>query len=254
MARVLLLCIVGILLNSSFFYGEERPPIWRGIEPGKKFEVRYLGPADQSYEWSIKSHGAVRSYLRTIPVEPDFPRARASEKLLAQMYRLDQEYLRKSGEVFHLIVPQNMKQSLEARCFFFRPGFEKVILTPHVASNRGIYISGRVVAISAWVKGAGKKDRLKAIFADSYNRQYVVDLGDLGFTGWERLEKSLPYFAQKRDKKNRSLYGIYFRNLQVVSASGEQPGLTTFLFWGIQFLVDKSEQKYSGVDIPDNWR
>ncbi|RME88000.1 MAG: hypothetical protein D6767_10930 [Candidatus Hydrogenedentota bacterium] len=227
--------------------------IWRGLSPSKKFEVFFIPSSFEYTQWEIISKGAVRSYIKTIQKNPEFPRSDQNKKqmFLKQAYMLDKQYIQKSALLFSR-EKMNFSKSLEARLFFFRPGQEKAILRPR-EGRYGIYLQGRPLAIALWINSSRCKHSLVAIFQDSYGRMGELSLGNLDFYGWNRIEVPIPPRFQKRDPKNKKLYGIYFKEFQIISSPKAEPGLCRLTLWGTMFLLDKTQMSYSGSEIPDNW-
>lgn len=152
-------------------------------------------------------------------------------------------------------VPDNGGDKIEknhvlgVKTFFNTKGFDRVELFP----PHEYIIKGKVRQISVWVLGRKYQHTLFAKFRDYRGYTHNVKLGRLDFFGWRKMTANLPGFIPQSTRFALLDKNLHFVSLFVTSDVHEVAGDFYFYVDDLQVRTDRSEAKYPGSEIKDNW-
>ncbi|TGN11698.1 flagellar filament outer layer protein FlaA2 [Leptospira ilyithenensis] len=132
---------------------------------------------------------------------------------------------------------------------FESKGFDRVELMP----PHEFIIKGKVRQISVWVLGRKYRHTLFAKFRDYKDTTHNVRLGKLDFFGWRKLTATIPGFIPQSTRFALLDKNLHFVSLFVTSDVHEVAGDFYFYVDDLQVRTDRSEAKYPGSEIKDNW-
>jgi hypothetical protein len=152
-------------------------------------------------------------------------------------------------------VPDNGGDKIEknhilgVKTFFAAKGFDRVELYP----PHEFIIKGKVRQISVWVLGRKYRHTLFAKFRDYKDTTHSVRLGKLDFFGWRKLTATIPGYIPQSTRFALLDKNLHFVSLFVTSDNHEVAGDFYFYVDDLQVRADRSESKYPGSEIKDNW-
>lgn len=152
-------------------------------------------------------------------------------------------------------VPDNGGDKIEknhilgVKTFFAAKGFDRVELYP----PHEFVIKGKVRQISVWVLGRKYRHTLFAKFRDYKDTTHNVRLGKLDFFGWRKLTATIPGYIPQSTRFALLDKNLHFVSLFVTSDNHEVAGDFYFYVDDLQVRADRSESKYPGSEIKDNW-
>lgn len=152
-------------------------------------------------------------------------------------------------------VPDNGGDKIEknhilgVKTFFSTKGFDRVELYP----PHEYIIKGKVRQISVWVLGRKYRHTLFAKFRDYKDNTHNVRMGKLDFFGWRKLTATIPGYIPQSTRFALLDKNLHFVSLFVTSDTHEVAGEFYFYVDDLQVRADRSESKYPGSEIKDNW-
>ncbi len=115
------------------------------------------------------------------------------------------------------------------------------------------YIPGIVKKISVWVSGRGKDHKISIVLRDMQGNVKKLPLGSLGFTGWKKLETSVPIELDQVDV-NDAGYGLYIVGFVIDARFEDTVGRYYIYFDNIRAITDVLEEAIRDEDdITDGW-
>jgi hypothetical protein len=212
---------------------ETTPEVQKFILAGKepaKFQIELLESFMETpyrYQRSI-SHLQDLKYTGFLPKSPDFE---YEEKSLPGLLKVEDQ------------------KSLQIQTTLEIPSREKLFLEPTEPKR---ITSGYPFRISLWVHSNFYKGRLYVRFNSKEYGNLKIELGDLDFSGWKRLEASFPLLRKQRDRDPQKM-SFHFQGIGADFSKAQPP--TPFLIHldRMMVLVEKYEV-YPGSEIEDGWR
>ncbi len=120
-------------------------------------------------------------------------------------------------------------------------------------SVRPRYVPGIVKKISVWVSGRDKGHELHIVLRDMAGNVKKLPLGSLGYTGWKKLETSIPIELDQVDV-NDAGYGLYIIGFVVDTKFEDTVGRYYIYFDNIRAVTDVLEDAIRDEDdIADGW-
>lgn len=138
---------------------------------------------------------------------------------------------------------------LGVKTHFVSKGIDRVELYP----PHEFIIKGKVRQISVWVLGRKYRHTLFAKFRDYKDRTHNVRLGKMDFFGWRKMTATIPGFIPQSTRFALLDKNLHFVSLFVLSDVHEVAGDFYFYVDDLQVRTDRSESKYPGSEIKDNW-
>ncbi len=138
---------------------------------------------------------------------------------------------------------------LGVKTYFKERGFDRVELMP----PHEFIIKGKARQVSIWVLGRKYRHTLFVKFRDYKGRTHNVRLGRLDFFGWRKMTATIPGFIPQSTRFALLDKNLHFVSLFVTSDVHEVGGDFYFYVDDLEIQVDRSEAKYPGSEIKDNW-
>ena len=235
----------------SYKKNEDSSIIWGSQSPGKELEFYLFEDFESNLQWINPRAAAVSHEHRFVYLNPlNDKKAKKEQK---EKYQSDLDKLIRSAEIHWRAKPKKQSLSYEVRCFFIRPGKDKVVLQPHHGTLGKFRVEGLPKVFSLWVKSSGKRHKLYAIFSNYTGRKLPVSLGNLDFEGWLRLEQVIPKSLIKRNPKNANRHEITFEGLKIQSHKSEESGLFIVVFDLMMLTLNKNQDEYPGAQMKDRF-
>lgn len=122
-----------------------------------------------------------------------------------------------------------------------------------IQAIRPKYVTGIVKKISVWVSGRGKGHELSIILRDMQGNIKKLPLGILNFTGWKKLETSIPIDVYQVDI-NDAGYGLYIIGFVIDTKFEDTVGRYYIYFDNVRAITDVLEEAIKEEDdITDGW-
>jgi hypothetical protein len=154
---------------------------------------------------------------------------------------------RKETEFYKTYSHQVSEGSLFYHSSIEIPGKESKILVPK--SIRALP-SGLPIRVFLWAKSNNLDITIHVIFEDFDKKEISTELGRLDFSGWRRLEGSIPVKAIRlNEKKFYTLKGILLK-----SAPKQKKGVFSLQLDQLSVLIDTLPLDYPGSEIQDGWK
>jgi len=138
---------------------------------------------------------------------------------------------------------------LGVKSYFNVRGFDRVELSP----PHEYIIKGKARQVSVWVLGRKYRHTLFAKFRDYKQNTHNVRLGRLDFFGWRKMTATIPGFIPQSTRFALLDKNLHFVSLFVTSDVHEVGGDFYFYVDDLELRTDRSEAKYPGSEIKDNW-
>ena len=225
---------------------------WRGERPNKVLAATAATDFENGIEWEVTTRSAFQSYAKRVEAEPIYPDSpNPHRKAITRAFNADVSDINQSAEDHgYKAVRRKQKHSLEIKFFAAHPGKSAINVNPiKPLSSR----SGRAIAFALWVKGSNTRDQLTALLTAPGAQTFELKLGQLSFQGWRRIEKPIPPRMLKRNQKLGYRYEIQLVGFNLHSHPQDYEGLRIVALDLPMFLLDRSELKYPGSKIYDNW-
>jgi len=241
------LCLAPFAFTTS---GAQGGAIWRGLPIDKKLDVIIIDDFEEAVPWKIPYKKAIEDHTRFVersPIEKGY-REEGANRIL---FELDYSYASKMAKLHSRLPLQKPSRSLELLTYFSKPGKQfSVVESPHEIHT---YISGRPVAFSIWIYGTDKRHKLYAIFENEKKQSFEMEISDLNFLGWLRVEKQIPEYILKGIKKRSGEYIFRLKGLKLQSDKNEPVGFYSLLVDFMGVLIELEPHVYPGYQIEDNW-
>ena len=233
--------------------GKENTSLWPFIKPDRNHEIYLLEDFEMNLPWLIKPARAERYIHRFVFMNPMTAnkkplrvQAQAGIGDMQEAYQSDLRKLEASSGIHDRSKVSEQNYSYELRCIFESPGDDFVVLYPNPNSTRNFRLKGIPRLFALWVKGNKKKHKLYALFSDHKNIDIPVYMGDLNFSGWQRLEQLIPSHLVKRNFHRDKQYEITFKGLKIQSHNAEPPGLFITVIDLLMLFSDHAPNQYPG--------
>lgn len=156
----------------------------------------------------------------------------------------------KERESYPSLSPANDYRSMMVQTFFENPKHAHLEIRPKEKIRLPI---GTPTRIFFWMYASSQNARLELVLHQHKSKEIVIDLGDLAFDGWKRIEKKLE-IPGRNIRLNRSLrYPFEIAELRLIPGPFQQKGEFVFYLDRMGILVDTRDEAYPGAEIKDNW-
>lgn len=157
---------------------------------------------------------------------------------------------KKEREFYPSLSPANDYRSMMVQTFFENPKHAHMVIRPKEKIRLPI---GTPTRIFFWMNASSQNARLELILHQHKSKEIVLDLGDLSFDGWKRIEKKLE-IPGKNTRLNRSLrYPFEIAEIRLIPGPFQKKGEFVFYLDRMGILVDTRDESYPGAEIKDNW-
>lgn len=128
-------------------------------------------------------------------------------------------------------------------------GFDRVeVLPPHE-----YVVKGKARQLSIWALGRKFRHTLFAKLRDYRGNTHNIRLGRLDYFGWRKLTATIPGYVPQSTRFALLDKNLHFVSIFVVSDVHEVGGQFYFYVDDLEVRADKSDAKYPGSEIKDNW-
>ncbi|WP_420812804.1 flagellar filament outer layer protein FlaA [Leptospira kmetyi] len=156
----------------------------------------------------------------------------------------------KERESYPTLSPANDYRSMMIQTFFENPKHAHIVIRPKEKIRLPI---GTPTRIFFWMNASSQNARLELILHQHKSKEIVLDLGDLSFDGWKRIEKKLE-IPDRNVRLNRSLrYPFEIAEIRLIPGPFQKKGEFVFYLDRMGILVDTRDEAYPGAEIKDNW-
>ncbi|TGM07088.1 flagellar assembly protein FlaA [Leptospira barantonii] len=157
---------------------------------------------------------------------------------------------KKERESYPTLSPANDYRSMMVQTFFENPKHAHIVIRPKEKIRLPI---GTPTRIFFWMSASSQNARLELILHQHKSKEIVLDLGDLSFDGWKRIEKKLE-IPDRNTRLNRSLrYPFEIAEIRLIPGPFQKKGEFVFYLDRMGILVDTRDESYPGAEIKDNW-
>ncbi|MBE7413308.1 MAG: flagellar filament outer layer protein FlaA [Leptospiraceae bacterium] len=243
------LCFLFLIAVTSSVFGQQpanQPPANQpaGDKPKDPLDKIALEDFEESEDWRAKSTTPLgetktlkmiqRGTMKDVFDEKTVPDALANES--------EQEKQEQRTRI-------NKNHILGIKTFFVNRGFDRV----EVAPPHEYIIKGKARQVSVWVLGRKYRHTLYAKFRDYRGVTHNVRLGRLDFFGWRKLTATIPGYLPQSTRFALLDKNLHFVSLFVTSDVHEIGGNFYFYLDDLEVRADKSDARYPGYEIKDNW-
>ncbi|PJZ42748.1 flagellar assembly protein FlaA [Leptospira kmetyi] len=156
----------------------------------------------------------------------------------------------KERESYPTLSSANDYRSMMIQTFFENPKHAHIVIRPKEKIRLPI---GTPTRIFFWMNASSQNARLELILHQHKSKEIVLDLGDLSFDGWKRIEKKLE-IPDRNVRLNRSLrYPFEIAEIRLIPGPFQKKGEFVFYLDRMGILVDTRDEAYPGAEIKDNW-
>ncbi|TGL61672.1 flagellar filament outer layer protein FlaA [Leptospira sarikeiensis] len=146
--------------------------------------------------------------------------------------------------------PTEEYRSMMIQTFFENPKHEHLEIRPKEPISLPIGIPTRVFF---WAYSLNHNVVLELVFHQKKSKEIVLELGDLKFDGWKRVEAQISVPA-KNIRLNQSLrFPLELVSIRIKPNPFQPKGEFYFYMDRLGILIDSREESYPGAEVKDNW-
>ncbi|TGK43612.1 flagellar filament outer layer protein FlaA [Leptospira andrefontaineae] len=146
--------------------------------------------------------------------------------------------------------PKEEYRSMMVQTFFENPKHEHLEIRPKEPIRLPIGIPTRVFF---WAYSNNHNVVLELVFHQKKSKEIVLELGDLKFDGWKRIETQIAVPA-KNIRLNQSLrFPLELVSIRIKPNPFQPKGEFYFYMDRLGILIDSREESYPGAEVKDNW-
>lgn len=138
---------------------------------------------------------------------------------------------------------------LGVKTYFKNNGFDRVEIRPH----HEYILRGSVKQVSLWSLGRSAAHDLYVNLRGCDGKVYRVLMGSLDYVGWRKLTGTVPGWLPQPVRNTVLDCSTRFVSIVVESDHFEPRGVYYFYIDQLVVRTDKSDLRYPGVEIRDNW-
>ena len=144
----------------------------------------------------------------------------------------------------------NSKKSLMLHTFLENPTRNAFFIKPRTKIRFNL---GLPVQVILWVYSNNYNTSMKLILTQEKHPDMKVELGDLNFKGWKRIQK--PVVISKRNYKSNLMRKnpIYLDRLYFHPKHNQKKGDFFIYITRIKFILDKTRMRQVNIEIRDEW-
>ncbi|EMJ63061.1 flagellar filament outer layer protein FlaA [Leptospira sp. P2653] len=198
----------------------------------KQYNLFLVDSFDGARPWEI--YRGV-SFLNEIRFNPQIP---------------DNTAFSKEREFYPSLSTANDYRSMMIQTFFENPKHAHLEIRPKEKIRLPIGIPSRIFF---WMYSSSQNAKLELVLYQHKSKEIVIDLGDLNFDGWKRIEKKLT-IPVKNTRLNQNLhYPFEVAEIRLIPGPFQKKGEFVFYLDRMGILVDTRNNSYPGAEIKDNW-
>ena len=133
--------------------------------------------------------------------------------------------------------------------------YGRTLTTISVKARKEIFIPGVAKTLSVWVAGREKAHDISVVLRDMDGVVKTIPMGLLNFTGWRKLEITIPNSINQKDL-NTSLHGLYFIGFKINTHFEDTVGTYYVYFDDMRVVSDVIDDLIKNAqfdDISDGW-
>ncbi|WP_246057561.1 flagellar filament outer layer protein FlaA [Leptospira gomenensis] len=156
----------------------------------------------------------------------------------------------KERESYPSLNVSNDYRSMMIQTFFEDPKHSQLEFRPKERIRLPIGIPTRIFF---WLNASSQNAKLQLVLRQHKSKEIVIELSDLNFDGWKRIEKKLE-IPPRNIRLNQSLqYPFEVAAFRLIPGPFQKKGEFIFYLDRMGILVDTREDAYPGAEIKDNW-
>ncbi|RHX84440.1 flagellar assembly protein FlaA [Leptospira stimsonii] len=156
----------------------------------------------------------------------------------------------KEREFYPTLAPANDYRSMMVQTFFENPKHAHLEIRPKEKIRLPI---GAPTRIFFWMYASSQNAKIELVLHQYRSKEIVIELSDLSFDGWKRIEKKLEIPA-RNTRLNRSLrYPFEIAAIRLIPGPFQKKGEFVFYIDRMGLLIDTRDEAYPGAEIKDNW-
>lgn len=152
-------------------------------------------------------------------------------------------------KVYQTIYPITTMKSLMLHSYFEIPKLEKVFIKP---TNPISFPRGIPIRIFLWVYSNNYNMDLYLTITQNL-KEIPIELGNLKFQGWKRIEAQIPLSKNNRILHDRKNIPFIVKGFTIKGGSFQKKGSFFIYLDQMAVLLDKSTSIYPGSEILDDW-
>lgn len=142
------------------------------------------------------------------------------------------------------------KQVMGVKVSFMHRAHSWVKIEPPTPIN----LEGMVKGFEMWVAGRNKRHKLYIVIKDFYNKERYLEVGELNFIGWKKMNIQIPYTVVQEDFRYSTKRGMTFMGFMVKFHPEETSGHFYIYFDNISAELSRFlEENRDTDDILDSW-
>lgn len=177
-----------------------------------------------------------------------------SDSYLQDLFRVSkipstEEFLQEREE-FKKIFGDYEDFSMEIHTYIEIPDREKIRIVPKVHKYLPYGIPTRLFL---WVYSKNYLGKLSVNLSHPIYGKQKIELGDLGFFGWKKIEAKVPIL--KTPRLNILRKNLFELEEIIIEFSKKQPKAVVHLYLNhLLVLIEKPTPNYPGIEIEDGWK
>ncbi|HMY69069.1 MAG TPA: hypothetical protein PL163_20665 [Leptospiraceae bacterium] len=146
-------------------------------------------------------------------------------------------------------IKKEFRRSFQIHTSLVIPDREKIFIRPR---TKIFFPAGTPVYSFLWMHSEGYTGTAKVLLEGPGRKNIQVNMGELNFSGWKRLEGRIPFMNEIRlNAKKKKLFEL--KGILMEFKRNQPKGVFTLQFDRLYFLMQKSSPTYPGSEIEDGW-
>ncbi len=156
----------------------------------------------------------------------------------------------KEREFYPTLAPANDYRSMMVQTFFENPKHAHLEIRPKEKIRLPI---GAPTRIFFWMYASSQNAKIELVLHQYRSKEIVIELSDLSFDGWKRIEKKLEIPARNTRLNSSLRYPFEIAAIRLIPGPFQKKGEFVFYIDRMGLLIDTRDEAYPGAEIKDNW-
>ncbi|RHX90021.1 flagellar assembly protein FlaA [Leptospira stimsonii] len=156
----------------------------------------------------------------------------------------------KEREFYPTLAPANDYRSMMVQTFFENPKHAHLEIRPKEKIRLPI---GAPTRIFFWMYASSQNAKIELVLHQYRSKEIVIELSDLSFDGWKRIEKKLEIPARNTRLNSSLRYPFEIAAIRLIPGPFQKKGEFVFYIDRMGILIDTRDEAYPGAEIKDNW-
>lgn len=156
----------------------------------------------------------------------------------------------KERELYPTLNSANDYRSMMVQTFFENPKHAHLEIRPKEKIRLPI---GAPTRIFFWMYASSQNAKIELVLHQYRSKEIVIELSDLSFDGWKRIEKKLEIPARNAKLNSSLRYPFEIAAIRLIPGPFQKKGDFVFYLDRMGLLVDTRDETYPGAEIKDNW-